>query len=279
MSTNYRGPLAAASIFSLAVMLAACGGGGGGGGTTPPTSPTAPGSSPTASPSSSPTSNPTESASGTLALNGVDLANAKVTFTCGCSQSAGLTSTDANGNYTVTQSAPAAPKGTGTYTLQGHNVLVIGYSPTSSTQVWTLDFVGNTPATDLNLSASDTAATAAALYLYYEVAYNPAINTGSNPDRTFDWFNFNTVNAWVTHLRSGTGLTSAETTLLSDIASAQSAGTSLFPYSQNWNPTSDGTNAKIASDLSAVASGGISADDTLPTPCPGIGQCSGAPTP
>jgi hypothetical protein len=188
-----------------------------------------------------------------------------------------LTTTNATGGYTVTESAPAAPSGSGTYTLQGHDVLVIGYATNSSTQAWTLDFVGNSPATDLNLNTSDAAAAAAALYLYYEVGYNAQITSSS--DRTFDWFNYNTVSAWVTHLRSGSGLTAAETTLLSDISSAQSAGQSLFPYSQSWNPTSDGTNAKISSDLSAVASGGISADAMLPTPCPGIDQCTGAPTP
>lgn len=278
MNMQLRMPIAAATVMTLALALAACGGGGGGGGTTPPTS--GGGGGGTGTPTSNPTSNPTESATGQLTINGVDLANAKVTYTCGCNQGAALVSTDANGNYTITQTAPAAPSGNGTYQLLGHNVLVVGYATNSNTQAWTMNFVGNTPATDQSLNASDDAATAAALYLYYEVGYNPTIKAST--DRTFDWFNYNTVSGWVTHLRSGTGLTAAEIKLLSDITTAQSAGTSLFPYtpsSPSWEPVSDGSNGTIASDLSAVATGGQTADTALPTPCPAAGQCTGAPTP
>ena len=281
MNKRLSGPLYGICALALAASLAACGGGGGGGNTTPPTSggggSSGGGTGPT--PTSSPTNAPTESATGQLWIAGVDLANAKVTYTCGCNEGAALVSTDANGNYTITQSAPAAPAGNGTYKLLGQNVLVVGYATNSSTQAWTMNYVGDSPATDLSLNASDDAATAAALYLYYEVGYNPTITASS--DRTFDWFNFNTVSAWVNHLRGGAGLSAAETKLLGDITSAQQAGTSLFPYapSPNWEPVSDGVNTTIGGDLSAVASGGRAADAALPTPCPAAGSCTGGPTP
>ena len=291
MKKILSGPIFGVCVLALAASVAACGGGGGGGGTTPPTggggSTTSPGSTATPKSSASPgstaspssTATPTVSASGTLAVNGVALANAPVTYTCGCNQGAALTTTNASGAYTISQTAPAAPSGSGTYQLLGHNVLVVGYATNSNTQAWTMQFVGNTPAKDLNLNASDNAAAAAALYLYYEVGYNTTITSSS--DRTFDWFNYNTVSAWVTHLRSGSGLTAAESKLLSDISAAQQSGTSLFPYapSPNWEPVSDGVNTTISADLSNVASGGTAADAALPTPCPAAGQCTGAPTP
>ncbi len=208
-----------------------------------------------------------------------------MTFTCGCNQGAGLITTNANGSYTITSTAPAV--GGGTYTLQGHNVLIVGYATGSHTQAWTMNFVGTSPSNDLNLSStpsnmsangSDAAAAAASLYLFYEVQNNATIANSS--DRTFDWFNFNTVDAWAQHLR--TAPTSAEAKLLSDVSAAQSSGTSLFPYKPGWLPSSqsaDGTNGTIATDLSAVASGGIAADAGLPTPCPAANQCTGAPTP
>lgn len=288
MKKLLSGPIFGVCVLALAASVAACGGGGGGGGgATPPTggggSTTSPGSTATPKSSASPgttaspssTATPTVSASGQLAINGADLDNAKVTFTCGCNQGAGLISTNASGNYTISSTAPLAPGGNGTYTLQGHNVLVVGYATNSATQAWTLDFVGNTPATDLNLSSTDAAAAAAALYVFYEAAYNPTIKNST--DQSFDWFNYNTVSAWVTHLRNSPD--AAEAQLLSDITKAQNAGTSLFPYAPSWNPTSDGTNATISSDISAVVSGGTAADASLPTPCPGVNQCTGAPTP
>lgn len=280
MKRLLSGPLFGVCAVALAASVAACGGGGGGGSTTPPTGggttpPSGGGTTPTPSPTSSASSSPTQSAQGQLTINGTAISNAKVTFTCGCNQGAGLTTTSSGGNYTITSTAPLAPSGKGTYTLQGHNVLIVGYAPGSSTQAWTMDFVGNTPASDLNLSASDDAAAAAALYLFWEVAFNPTIKNST--DQTFDWFNFNTISAFVSHLRSSPD--AAESKLLSDISGAQSGGTSLFPYSTSWNPTSDGSNGTIASDIQAVASGGLSADATLPTPCPAVDECTGAPTP
>jgi hypothetical protein len=285
MKRLLSGPLFGVCALALAASVAACGGGGGGGSTTPPTgggtTPPSGGSSsspkssssPTASPSASAT--PTASAQGQLSINGSSVNNAKVTYTCGCNQGAGLISTNASGSYTLTSTAPLAPSGTGTYTLQGHNVLVIGYAPGSATQAWTMDFVGNSPATDLNLSATDDAAAAASLYLFWEVAFNPTIKNST--DQSFDWFNYNQISAFVSHLRSSPD--AAETQLLNDISAAQSSGTSLFPYNPSWNPTSDGTNSTISSDISAVVSGGTAADATLPTPCPAVDQCTGAPTP
>jgi hypothetical protein len=275
MKRILTGPIYAVSAIALAASIAACGGGGGGGGATPPT--TGGGGGPTPVSSTTPGATPSPSAAGQLAVSGVALANAKVTYTCGCNQGAGLISTDANGNYTITSQAPAAPNGSGTYTLQGHNVLVVGYATNSATQAWTLDFVGNSPATDQNIGASDNAAAAAALYLYYEVAYDKTITQSSTNDRTFDWFNYNTVSTWVTHLRNAPDAT--ETKLLNDITALQASGQSLFPYQPNptWNPTSDGTSSTILSDLSAVH--GDQTDGSIPTPCPGPNQCSGAPTP
>jgi hypothetical protein len=277
MKRLLSGPLYGVCALALAASIAACGGGGGGGSTTPPTGggTTPPSGGGSSSPSSAPSSTPTQSAQGTLAVNGNALSNAKVTFTCGCNQGAGLITTNASGSYTITSTAPLAPTGTGTYTLQGHNVLIVGYAPGSATQAWTMDFVGNSPATDLNLSATDDAAAAAALYLFWEVAFNPTIK--GSTDQSFDWFNFNTVSAFVAHLR--TSPDSAEAQLMSDISAAQSAGTTLFPYNPSWNPTGDGTSSTISNDISAVVSGGTAADATLPTPCPAVSECTGAPSP
>ena len=148
-----------------------------------------------------------------------------------------------------------------------------------------MEYLGMTPSYDLNLSSSpsnatanvtDTAATAAALYIYYEAAYSSQI-TGS--DRTFDWFNFNQIDAFAEHLR--TTPSADEAKLLSDISSAQQAGSSLYPgFVPTWNAVAgDKTNATITTDIQTVASDGTSVDATLPTPCPGADECTGTPTP
>lgn len=276
MNNTTRATLAAASSITLAALLAACGGGGGGGGSTTP--PGAGGGTPPP-PQSTPTSSPTPppSATGSLTLNGSALANATVVFSCGCNQDGGKLTTDANGNYTISGSAPAV-SGNGTYTADGNNLMIVGYANGSATQVWTMEFLGATPAHDLNLSStpnnasanvSDTAATAAALYVYYQASQLPTT------DKTFDWFNFNTVAAFAQHLR--TSPNASEQQFLSDITAAQAHGASLFPVPAPWNAvSSDGTSFTMNTDIKTVQASG---DSALPTPCPSANGCTGAPTP
>jgi len=279
------------ALLALVAVLAACGGGGGsnggsgsgGGGGVPPTS--APTSGPTSGPTSAPatpTPQPSAAITGSLMLNGSALANVEVAFTCGCSAQAGETQTDASGGYTIsTQSnaIPAAPQPTYT-TVPGRNYMIIGYASTG-TQAWTMEFLGNSPATNLNLSSSpnnltanvnDTASTAAALYIYEE--------SQNNSDQSFDVWNFNTVASWAAKLRAGAGLSAHETTLLNDIIAQQSAGKSLYPSVPAWNPQAGATsNSTILADIVSVHNDGTAVDPALPTPCPGAGQCTGAPTP
>lgn len=279
-----RASLAAASTLMLTALLAACGGGGGGGGSTPPVTGGGGGSTPTTPPTGSPTSTPTSpapptpspGASGALTLNGSPLTNAMVAFTCGCTGDAGKIQTDGSGNYTINAvtGAPSVLYSGKTYVPSGHNLLVVGYAAApSKTQAWTMLFLGNTPSHNLTLSNTDVAATAAALYVYYEASL---IN---NNDKTFDWFNFNQIIAFAQHLRQTSSLDATETKFLTDITNAQTNGQTLFPVGASWSNviSADGTNGAISADIQAVAKD--TNDSTLPTPCPGIGQCSGAPTP
>jgi hypothetical protein len=274
------------SIFALSTLVVACGGGGGGGGNgaTPPTT-----SSPsTAAPSGSPGS---ASISGSLAANGTAIsAGSTVTVTCGCSGEAGEATVGSGGTYSVTASMTPIPSSPAPYQLvPGRNYLIIGYQMGSSLQAWTMEFLGNSGATNLNLSntpsnnalnTSDLAATAAALYIYDQASKLEA----GNIDQTFDLFNFNTIVGWAQHLRAGSSLTAAETKFLSDIQTAQSSNESLFPGPTlpSWDPSSStyGLNSTMTSDINAIAQGGTAADSTLPTPCPGgAGSCTGTPTP
>ncbi|HTX57345.1 MAG TPA: hypothetical protein VMD47_09605 [Candidatus Acidoferrales bacterium] len=268
-------------ILGTVAALAACGGGGGGstggggGGVTPPVGSTS-------SPSTQPSSSASPSITGAVAINGSALSNATVTFTCGCSAQAGEISTNASGDYTIGASAqaiPAAP--TPTYTsVPGRNYMIIGYV-SGGTQAWTMEYLGDTQAYDLNLSSSpnnlstnttDTASTAAALYIYYE--------SQNDSDQSFDLWNFNTIASWAQHLRAGSGLSAHESTFLSDITSAQGAGQSLFPTIPAWDPQSGASaNTTIRGDIQAIAGDGVSVDPLLPTPCPGEGACTGTPTP
>jgi hypothetical protein len=302
MKLNPSAPLLGASVLALAAMLAACGGGGGGGSTTPPTgggnppvtgsSPTPPGATPTP-PGATPTPpgatpSPSPGVTGVVDINGAPLANATVLFTCGCSGEAGEVSATANGNYTLTFPATAIPASPTPYTPPGHNLMIVGYGNGSTAQAWTMEFLGSTPANNLNLSstpsnatanATDTASTAAALYVYYEAAESPQI---PGTDRTFDWFNFNQIAAFAQHLR--TSPTPDEQTFMNDVSAQQAAGGSLYPgFVPDWNPNpNDGTDATITNDIRTVANDGLSADATLPTPCPsanGSPSCTGAPTP
>jgi hypothetical protein len=292
MKKKTRASLAFASTLTLTALLVACGGGGGGGSTTPPTSGGGGGSTPppptsTSTPAPGATTPPpgptaTPGAAGQLILSSAPLANATVVFTCGCNGDGGKITTDAKGNYVISGSAPSV-LGNGTYTPTGHNLMIVGYDPNNQTQVWTMMFLGNTPAHNLNLSStptnatanvSDTASSAAALYVYY--AAGTQVSGG---DHSFDWFNFNTVASFAQHLR--TAPNAAEAKFLTDITSSQSAGASLYPgFVPTWNPVSgEGTNATITADVQAIANGGLAADSTLPTPCPSLNGCANAPTP
>lgn len=284
-------------MITLAALLAACGGGGGSGGgsgTTPPVgggstpappvgTPTpvgstpAPGQTPPPGQTPTPVQTPTPSVTGTIAIAGVPLANSILVFTCGCNGDAGKMTTDANGGYTITGSAPSVT-GNGTYTASGHNLMIVGYAG-SGTQAWTMQFLGATPAHDMTLGSntSDTASAAAALYVDYSAATQlPAGTT----DQTFDWFNFNTIAAFAQHLR--TSPTANEQKLLTTITNEQAAGHTLYPGTSapRWDPNgSKTTNATITSALKAVQADGLGADQTLPTPCPAANQCTNAPTP
>lgn len=287
MKKMTRASLAAASTLMLTALLAACGGGGGGGGTTPPTtggggSTPTPVTSPTGSPTTvppttAPPPTPSPGATGALMLNGSPLASATVAFTCGCTGDAGKIQTDATGNFTINgvTGAPSALNSGKTYVPSGHNLLVVGYANApSKTQTWTMLFLGNTPAHNLTLSNSDVAATAASLYVYYAASI---IN--NNADKTFDWFNFNQILAFTSHLRQSPDAT--EQKFLTDVANAQTAGQSLFPVGAAWNTaiSSDGTNGVIYADVQAVAKD--TSDSTVPTQCTGSlpQPCTGAPTP
>lgn len=286
MNRYSRNSLFALSLFGLGTFLAACGGGGGGSSTPPaPLPPSTGPTSPTSAPSSSASPAATPGASGTISATGLSFANVPVIFTCGCSGEAGEVTTNAGGGYQITDSATPIPASPAPYSPPGHNILVVGYASGSSGQAWTMVYLGTTPAYNLNLSSTpsnlnanvtDTASTAAALYIYYEAAYSTQI-TGS--DRTFDWFNFNQIATFAEHLR--TSPSTDETKFLNDISTAQQAGSSLYPgFVPSWNPVaSDKTNATITSDIQTVANDGTSVDATLPTPCPGADACTGTPTP
>ena len=265
------------AVFGLSLAVAACGGGGtssGGGGTVP--------SAPTSDPTANATSTP--GITGSLAIGNTPAANATVVYSCGCSAQAGETMTDASGNYAITPTATAIPQQpTPTYTtVPGRNYMIIGFA-SSGAQAWTMEFLGNTPATDLNLASasgsgnsnvSDAASAAASLYIYYESGQL------ANADQSFDNWNFNTIAQWAAHLRAGTGLSAHETTFMSDVASAQSSGKSMYPSIPVWNPQAGATvNSAILTDIENVHADGTAVDPALPTPCPAVGQCTGAPSP
>ncbi|HEX8805412.1 MAG TPA: hypothetical protein VF741_00630 [Candidatus Aquilonibacter sp.] len=259
------------ALLALVAALAACGGGSGSGSGSPGVPATA-----------SPQATATMMIAGSMTINGTALTGATVAYTCGCSAQAGETTTGSNGSYTITASAtaiPASPNPTYT-TVPGRNYMIIGYAA-SGTQAWTMEFLGKTQATDLNLSstptnlsdnATDTASTAAALYIFYE--------SQNDSDQSFDLWNFNTIATWAQKLRAGAGLSAHETQLLSDVTTAQASSESLYPTVPVWNPQgSANVNATILADLQAVHSDGTAVDPALPTPCPAEGACTGAPTP
>ena len=245
------------SLLAVALLLPACGGGGGGG-----AMPSAPGGGGGSQQQTSATGT-FQVAVSTSPLTYGALGSAQVVFSCGCSAQAGTTSTDSSGNYTLSATSPATPTVPNpTYTLTGgRNYVVVGTDGTG-TQAWTVQFVGNSPATDLSLGNSDATTAAAALYVFY---YS---TTG---DLAFDNWNYNTIAAWASVLRSNPN--AAEAKLIADVDAAQVAHTSLWPSAPSWN-TSQSTNTTIAGDLGGVKA---AADPALPTPCPS--GCTGTPTP
>jgi hypothetical protein len=276
-----------ACLIGVSALIAACGGGGGGSGSLP--SPGGGGGGGGSSSSPAPTATPGISGTLVVAPSSSPLAaNSTVTITCGCSGQAGETTIGAGGTFSAGASLTAIPPSPSpTYTLApARNYLIVGYQSNSHVEAWTMEFVGNTPATNLNLfgsnssasNVSDTASTAAALYVY-----GRATVLESGGTQTFDLFNFNSVLKWAQYLRAGMGLSPAETKFLSDIQIAQAQNVSLFPENAlpDWNPlpANYGSNPTITSDINAIASAGPSAGDPVPTPCPAVGQCTGTPTP
>jgi hypothetical protein len=153
-----------------------------------------------------------------------------------------------------------------TYTLvPGRNYIEVG-TAASGAEAWNIQFAGKTPARNISLepnNRSDAYTAAASLYIYYN---------SSNNAVAFDQWNFNTISAWVTTLK--TSPNAAETTLLDDIVTETVAHHTLFPNAPTWD-TGHADNATINGDLHAVT---LSADGTKPTPCPSPG-CTGTPAP
>jgi hypothetical protein len=241
-------------VIALTLALAACGGGG-----------------------SSPSTPPGITGTLSSTVAGVSFANSPVLYSCGCDGQAGEVTADANGNFALPVSASAVPASPSpTYTLApGRTYAIVGDQPTG-TQAWTLEFLGNTPATNLNLYGTKGATTtdqytaATALFVYYQSA-------NFSGDQAYSRWNFNSLINWTQALKaSGTGSNAAEQQYLSDINAAQAANQSLFPAIPAWDPKAgDTANATIVNDIQAVAN---SADANLPTPCPSTG-CTGTPSP
>lgn len=257
---NYQRILSQTALgLFIAAAVVACGGGG-----------------------SSP-SGPTIAPSVTLSAHTAQLPQgSSLIFSCGCTGQAGTASVASAGVISLAGSTTATPASPNpTYTLNpGSNLVVIGTSPTNLQQ-WSMAFVGNTSANNKYLGGSatvDNYSTLAALYIFSK---SPASLGGTpNSTATFGDWNFATVSSWVTSMRSGT-VTAAETQALTDINSAQNAGTLLYPQVPNWN-AAQVVNSTIQNDLDAISTAGTAADATLPTPCPinnGTVACTNAPTP
>ncbi len=279
-----------------AAIVAGCGAGGG------YSAIPGPGPNPSPTPSTSPNPTPTPSASPVLQVQGMQLATGGTVstgftyapapttdiavFSCGCFPVAGTAPILANGAFmAVSPATPTPAPGASPYVMvSGRNyVLVAQPLGGAGPQGWTLQFEGKAPATTLGLgdsgsvlssvALSDVYTAAAALYVYKKS--NQCAPGGCNT--AFDDWNFNSVQAWVTHLKTGP-INFAETTLLNDIAAQSAAAQSLFPAPKApaWNP-SQPLNTVIGNDINAVAG---SSDSTIPTPCPGgPSACTGTPTP
>jgi hypothetical protein len=272
------GQAALAAALAAAAIAAGCGGGGsayggpGGGGNPTPT----------------PTPSPTPMLQGALqaATGGTyaggytysAAASDDVVFSCGCTGQAGTGGTDAGGNFTLsttTTPTPAAPDPHYTIVPTRNYIVVAEPASGNGPQAWQLEFAGKTSGATLALggngaqmassSVDDTYAEAGALYVFLN---------STKGSTAFDDWNFNTVEAWVQHLKFSAN--PSEKTFLNDIAAAGGTNSSLFPAAPGWNG-SQPINGKIDGDITTVAGSG---DATLPTPCPGgAGTCTGTPSP
>lgn len=283
-----------------AAIVAGCGAGGGSTALPGPGPQPSPSVGPT--PSTSPNPTPTPSASPVLQAQGMQVATGGtvsggftyapapttdiVVFSCGCFPVAGTAPVLANGAFmAVSPATPTPAPGASPYIMVASRNYVVVAQPVngSGPQGWTYMFEGKAPATTLGLgdsgsvlssaAVSDVYTTAAALYVYKKSTQCPP--GGCN--FAFDDWNFNAVQAWVTHLKAGP-INFAESTLLNDIAAQSAASQSLFPAPKApaWNP-SQPLNTTIGTDINAVAG---SIDATIPTPCPGgPSACTGTPTP
>lgn len=271
--TRYKQILAGSGAFLAAAVIAACGGGGGGGAINPGGGGGNPSPSPAASPSPAGLTGALQIANGGNAgppatFTYTTAPNAAVVFSCGCSSQAGTGTADASGNFTLSAvSTPTPGVPNPTYTIvPTRNYVIVG--TTTAGEAWNFEFAGSVPSHDLALTGSgpsDVYSAAATLYVY----------RNSPPGSiAFDAWNFNSVLAWLTTLK--TTPNTAEKNLLNDIAAQSALHRTLFPVAPPWNP-SQASNATIAADLTAVTG---SADTTKPTPCPGgAGTCTGTPTP
>jgi hypothetical protein len=294
------------SAFLLASAVAACSGGGGGGGGSSALPSTGGGTNNNAAPGNPAPNNPSATASppplgstptpvppgatpgpalqGTMQLAtggsaatgftyAAETGGSQVVFSCGCTSQAGASLLDGKSTFDIPQSAPATPAAPNpTYTtVPGRNYVIVA-TASNHAESWALEFLGATPSHNLALSSngiSDVYTAAGTLYVYYYSAIN-------NTDTAFDDWNFNTVSAWIGHMR--TNANAAEAQLLNDIAAAQQSGATLYPSAPSWNlgMTPNGT---IATDLGNVKNSG---DATLPTPCPVVNStaaCTATPTP
>ena len=195
--------------------------------------------------------------------------NSNVVFSCGCTAQAGASLLQAGGVFSIPQTAPATPSAPQpTYTtVPGRNYLIVATNQGNS-ESWALEFLGTTPSHNLALgpnATSDVFTAAGSLYVYFF--------SGVNSDTAFDTWNFNSVLAWVNHLRLR----------WSKRCRAATAQRHRRSPGRRPDTLSDGadvepwrlTNSAIAADLNNVQTSG---DAALPTPCPG-GACTATPSP
>jgi hypothetical protein len=285
MRTHKIAIWSAVAALLAGAIIAGCGGGGsaysapsgGGGGHPSPTPTVSP--SPTPGPSATPVllgnmnyatggawPNPTEGPAN----------HAEIDVTCGCTNVAGTGLTDSTGGFTIQTASTPVPKGSPTpnpsYTIvPGRNYMVI----TTQTQTgnkaqgWTMIFAGNDSTRNQFLNPgvdqSDTATAAVALWVY---------GNSSPGSVAFDDWNFVTLQAF--YQKFITSPTAEETTLLTDIVSAQVSKVTMYPAKPGWRPNRI-KNATIAADVAAI---NTATDPSVPTPCPGSPPvCTGTPTP
>lgn len=262
------------SAFIAIAILAACGGGGGSS-ITPPGGGSSP--TPAASPELIGTLNLVSGGATYQTATYVPAGTVGVDFSCGCTAVAGSGTTDGSGNFTLVQSSTPVPQPGPMYTIvPGRNYLEVG-SPTSGAQAWTMVFAGSIPSHDQYLNpgsqftsaASDVYSAAVALYIFQ------FSNSGSV---AFDDWNFNQMVTWYNTLKTGTGRTAHENTLLTDIFNESKLGHVLWPTAPGWRPSQSTNPGPIKADLNAVHADGLAADMTLPTMCPGTG-CTNTPSP